>query len=339
MNDAVAVFEVSSRYSNEQIFKSLGIGNTGGIRVKRGLDGEIKRIAVFTSIPTVRQLAENPYHDRMEGETLIYTGAGKAGEQNVSGANARIGEQPTKKFPIYAFIQMAGRRDRSAGVRRWGFLGLLEYLRGYQENQLDAHKEKRTVWMFEFRVHSDPLNVPLANDAEIMRTLLDTTGGANDEDRDVVSHVGETSTPSDSDLLELEDVRKRLLAYNPEHFEHVISNVLQFSGFDRVEVTRYSQDGGIDINARLERNVWPLRHLLTQIQAKRWLHTVGRKEVAELRGSLQPHAAGCIVTTSHFSRAAIAESVESGKVPITIVDGYELARIVRAAKTRGHVLF
>jgi restriction endonuclease Mrr len=99
-----------------------------------------------------------------------------------------------------------------------------------------------------------------------------------------------------------------------------------------VNVTRYSQDGGIDINARLDSRAWPLRHLLTQIQAKRWLHTVGRKEVAELRGSLQPHAAGCIVTTSHFSRAAAAESTETGKVPITIVDGYELARIVQSVK-------
>jgi site-specific DNA-cytosine methylase len=57
-----------------------------------------------------------------------------------------------------------------------------------------------------------------------------------------------------------------------------------------------------------------------------------RREVAELRGSLQPHAAGCIVTTSHFSRAAVAESAETGKVPITLVDGYELARIAQSVK-------
>jgi restriction endonuclease Mrr len=75
-----------------------------------------------------------------------------------------------------------------------------------------------------------------------------------------------------------------------------------------------------------------LRHLLTQIQVKRWLHTVGRKEVAELRGSLRPHAAGCIVTTSHFPRAAVTESTEVGKVPITLIDGYELARIIQSVK-------
>lgn len=69
-----------------------------------------------------------------------------------------------------------------------------------------------------------------------------------------------------------------------------------------------------------------------QVQAKRWLHTVGRKEVAELRGSLQPHAAGCIVTTSQFSRAAILESQEPGKIPITIINGIDLAELTRAAQ-------
>ena len=330
MNETVTAFDVSSLYSNEQIFKSLGVGNTGGVRVRKNIDGSIKCIALFTSIPTARQIAENPYHDRMEGDTLIYTGAGRAGEQTVTGANARIIEQQVKKFPIYAFIQVAGRRDTSVGNKRWGFLGLLEYMRGYQERQVDARNEKRTVWIFEFRVYSTPLNVTVARDREIMEELLASSQGANDDDREVVSRVCEPTEAASSGLIELEDTRKVLLSYDPEQFEHVISYILRFSGFEKVDVTRYSQDGGIDINARLERKTWPLRHLLTQIQAKRWLHTVGRKEVAELRGSLQPHAAGCIVTTSHFSRAAITESVEPGKIPITVIDGYELARIVKS---------
>jgi restriction endonuclease Mrr len=52
---------------------------------------------------------------------------------------------------------------------------------------------------------------------------------------------------------------------------------------------------------------------LVQVQAKRWLHSVGRKEVAELRGSLQPFAKGAVVTTSHFSRAAINEATDDGR--------------------------
>ena len=336
MNETVTTFDVSALYSNEQIYKSLGVGNTGGIRVKKGTDGEVKRIALFTSIPTTRQIEENPYHDRMEGDVLIYTGAGKAGEQTVAGANARIFEQQIKKFPVYAFIQVAGRRNASIGVKRWGFLGLLEFLHGYREQQVDSRNQKRMVWIFEFRVHSAPLNVTIAKEGDIMRELLATSLGANEEDREVVPDVCETSETSRSDLIEIENTRKQLLSCDPEKFEHVISDILKFSGFGRVDVTRYSQDGGIDINAHLEWTTWPLRHLLTQIQAKRWLHTVGRKEVAELRGSLQPHAAGCIVTTSHFSRAALVESMEPGKIPISVIDGHELARIVTAINFRNN---
>ncbi|MDR1804352.1 MAG: hypothetical protein LBQ94_12185, partial [Treponema sp.] len=104
-------FSITARYSNEEIYKSLGVGNTGGIRIKKTPKGEIRRIVIYTSIPTARQIAENPYHDRLEGDILIYTGAGKAGEQSVTGYNARIIEQEVRQFPIYAFIQIGSRRD------------------------------------------------------------------------------------------------------------------------------------------------------------------------------------------------------------------------------------
>jgi restriction system protein len=159
--------------------------------------------------------------------------------------------------------------------------------------------------------------------------LASRASDINLEDREVVSPAVSPEEVGRLDLAALEPVRKQLLAYEPRQFEHVIHDLLQQSGFEQVEVTKYSQDGGIDVNARPGRRSWPIRHLLIQVQAKRWLHTVGRKEVAELRGSLQPHAAGCIVTTSHFSRAALAESTDPGKVPIAVIDGYELANIVK----------
>ncbi len=80
--------------------------------------------------------------------------------------------------------------------------------------------------------------------------------------------------------------------------------------------------------------MWPLKDMLLQIQAKRWRHTVGRREVAQLRGSLQPFARGAIVTTSHFSNAAINEATEDGKMPIVLVNGYTFASLVRSFKPK-----
>jgi restriction endonuclease Mrr len=93
-------------------------------------------------------------------------------------------------------------------------------------------------------------------------------------------------------------------------------------------VTRYSSDGGIDVNARVGPKIWIFENTLIQVQAKRWLHSVGRREVAELRGSLQPFARGAVVTTGHFSKAAINEAGEEGKNPIALVDGFKLSKTV-----------
>jgi restriction system protein len=111
----------------------------------------------------------------------------------------------------------------------------------------------------------------------------------------------------------------------------LVHEVLLRTGFERVTVTKYRQDGGIDVNAYAGSQMWPLKNLLVQVQAKRWLHSVGRKEVAELRGSLQPFARGTVVTTSHFTRAAINAACGVGKNPIVLIDGFTLASIVRAA--------
>ena len=99
-------------------------------------------------------------------------------------------------------------------------------------------------------------------------------------------------------------------------------------GFSDVCVTRFSADGGVDVNARAGSRIWIFENSLVQVQAKRWLHSVGRKEVAELRGSLQPFARGAVITTSHFSKAAINEASEEGKNPIALVDGFRLSKVV-----------
>ena len=81
--------------------------------------------------------------------------------------------------------------------------------------------------------------------------------------------------------------------------------------------------------------MWALGDCPLQLQAKRWIHTVGRKEVAELRGSLKPFARGTIVTTSQFSRAAIKEASEQGKNPIHLVDGFGLSCTIIRNKAEG----
>lgn len=326
-------FQVGSLYSIDDIQKSLVVGNAGGVRVSLDVNDLVRRAVVLTSDPSARQLTENPYHDRIEGDVLVYTGAGREGDQTLGGVNRRIPQQGTQNFPIYGFILIGSRRDRTIGPKRWRFLGLLEYLRHYPEIQVDTRGSSRQAWIFELRIHAKPSVVQAETDQEVAAELLKTsraTAPLSPDENEIVQAgevaLGVSLLIHSPNTIEL--TRAKLLGLAPDRFEHIVKDLLVWSGFDRVQVTRFSQDGGIDVNAYAAGHMWPVRNLLIQIQAKRWLHTVGRKEVAELRGSLAPYAHGAIVTTSHFSKAAITEASDVGKAPIVLVDGYETAKLV-----------
>ncbi|MGA2739614.1 MAG: restriction endonuclease [Bryobacteraceae bacterium] len=323
MIEALVVGEL---YSNEEIFKSLQVSNAGGIRLSLR-DKTVLRATIMTSVQDFHGTGENPYRDRLEGGVLTYTAAGKLGQQTLSGVNSRLAEQRTFNFPIHGFVLIASRRDKAVGPRRWKYLGLLEYLRQYPDTQLDADGQIRKVWLFEFKIHQEERVLPLSVETVVSSRILAASrllAQASDDD-DIIDGGSGLQTEG---LGRIEHVRGRLLAMAPRNFEIFIKDLLLHCGFVDVCVTRFSADGGVDVNARVGGRIWIFEDTLVQVQAKRWLHSVGRKEVAELRGSLQPFARGAVVTTSHFSKAAINEAAEEGKNPIALVDGFRLSKVV-----------
>jgi HJR/Mrr/RecB family endonuclease len=323
----IEALEVGQLYSNDEIFRSLKVSNAGGIRVSLQ-DKAILRAIVMTSVESFHGSGENPYHDRLEGDVLTYTAAGKVGEQTLAGVNSRLIEQKTFNFPVHGFVLIASRRDKSVGPKRWRYLGLLEYLRHYPDTQLDVDGKVRKVWLFEFKIHHEQQVLPLAAEAVISSEVLVTSrlqAVNNAEDDEIIDKSGHVQT---GNVEQIEQVRGKLLAMEPRNFEFFIKELLVHCGFSDVCVTRFSADGGVDVNARAGGRIWIFENTLVQVQAKRWLHSVGRKEVAELRGSLQPFARGAVVTTGHFSKAAINEAGEEGKNPIALVDGFRLSKVV-----------
>jgi HJR/Mrr/RecB family endonuclease len=323
----IEALEVGQLYSNEEIFRSLKVSNAGGIRLSLQ-EKAVQRAVVMTSEQDFHGVGENPYHDRLESGVLTYTAAGKLGEQTLAGINRRLIEQKKFNFPIYGFALVASRRDTSVGPRRWKYLGLLEYLRHYPDTQLDAEGKVRKVWLFELKIHRERKTLPLTSEAAISSQILTASRlqAVNSSDDDEI--VDESANPQAGDIERIERVRGKLLAMEPRNFEFFIKDLLVHCGFSDVCVTRFSADGGVDVNAKAGGRIWIFENSVVQIQAKRWLHSVGRKEVAELRGSLQPFARGAVVTTGHFSKAAINEASEEGKNPIALVDGFRLSKVV-----------
>ncbi len=117
------------------------------------------------------------------------------------------------------------------------------------------------------------------------------------------------------------DLRKRLLKMPPDRFEVLVSQLLTALGFEEetITVTSYSNDGGIDVRGVL--NAAGITKINAAVQAKRWKNNIQAPAIQALRGSLTVHEQGIFITTSKFSKGAVAEAAAPGKTPISLIDG------------------
>jgi hypothetical protein len=285
-------------------------------------------VAVLTTADEAgKMISENPYRDRIEGDIFTYTAQGRQGDQQLRGRNKRLIEQYVIPVPFFGFVNV--------GKQNYRFLGLLELLRHYQETQADTTRSLRKVWLFEFRIHSRPVTVPIDQAKVLTASLLGEsrrlTGWTKEETaiEEAVSCHGQEDL-SNSPTLEV--VRSRLLSLQPAGFESFLRGVMELSGFKEVRVTGKSGDGGIDLNGFVDESNDFFSGTHVQVQAKRWRHTVGSIELNHFRGALSTTAKGVFVTTSHYTAAAVKEARHPAKPCITLIDGLRLSTIVTRLK-------
>jgi len=126
----ITEFKVDEKYTNDQIRFALNVENLGGIRPSVDASKNLNHLVILTAAEQYeRNISENPYHDRIENNVLIYTAQGRTGDQEISGRNKRILEQYSAPIPFYGFS--------NEGRQTYTFLGLLELLRHFQEYQID----------------------------------------------------------------------------------------------------------------------------------------------------------------------------------------------------------
>lgn len=321
-----STLNVGDYYSNDQIKYALEVANLGGIRPKIK-NKKLNFIVLITSAEETKNIIRNPYADKIEGDVLTYTGAGLHGNQKISGVNKRLIEQKEKPIPIIGFLK--------EGTNKYKFIGFLFLLRNYTDYQLDSQGVLRTVWLFEFQIFSEIplLHIDKFNDlflpiyTQFKKEILpeDTIIDSLLPEKTEVSAI--SSKPTEDTLKNIEILKNNLLTINPYEFEILMAKLIKHTGFNNVEVTKKSGDDGIDINALLKHRF--SFNLNYQFQVKRWKHSVGRKEVANLRGSLGFNSFGIIISTSHFTSSAINEARGMGKSPINLINMQNLYEIIR----------
>lgn len=113
---------------------------------------------------------------------------------------------------------------------------------------------------------------------------------------------------------------------DPGTFEELIGELLERIGFEDVEVTKRSGDGGIDVRGVL--TVGGVTRVKTAIQVKRWANNVPDRIVRELRGSIGPAEQGLIITTSRFTKSATKEAEMTDRAPVTLINGELLVELL-----------
>lgn len=127
-----------------------------------------------------------------------------------------------------------------------------------------------------------------------------------------------------------QNVRQRLYAQlqnmPPADFEELVGELLGALGFAEVEVTKYSNDNGVDVRGILV--VGDVIRLSMAVQAKRWKNNIQSPIVQQVRGSLGTHEQGLIITTSDFSEGARREAARSNAVPVALMNGEQLVALL-----------
>lgn len=120
------------------------------------------------------------------------------------------------------------------------------------------------------------------------------------------------------------ELHKRLLAIDPSEFEELIARLLAEIGFEDIEVTKTSGDGGIDVRGTLV--VGDIIRTRMAVQVKKWKpkNNVQAPVVQQVRGSLGTHEQGLIITTSDFSSGARKEAARPDATPVALMNGEQL---------------
>ncbi len=118
------------------------------------------------------------------------------------------------------------------------------------------------------------------------------------------------------------ELREKLFEMEWDAFEELVARLLSEMGFEEIEVTDKTGDGGIDVRGTLL--VGEVIRTRMAVQVKRWKRNVQAPVVQQVRGSLAAHEQGLIITTSDFSKGAREEADRKDATPVALMNGEQL---------------
>jgi restriction system protein len=183
----------------------------------------------------------------------------------------------------------------------------LAWVRTMLKNQGSIENSKRGVWSI---INMDDVQYLLKSASD--RTLVDRINQQLEEDENWKENI----------------ISVILNKVSPSGFERLIQRFLREKGFEQVEVTGRTNDGGIDLRGIAKINGILSFHII--IQCKRYTGKVSSKEIRDFRGAMSGRTdKGLFITTGNFTHNALAEATRDGAPTIDLIDGNKLAEKLR----------
>ena len=175
--------------------------------------------------------------------------------------------------------------------------------KGLKTDKVNINEVKKFVKSCEHSSNAEePTNIPLQEKDSACNFIEETTEEIKWEDKLIAT----------------------LKKMNPFAFERLAQRLLREAGFDNVEVTKKSGDGGID-----GKGVFKIAGFVSfniYFQCKRYEGTVPSSVIRDFRGAIMGRAdKGLIITTGVFSKDAKDEARRDGALIIDLIDGHDLA--------------
>ncbi|UFH57066.1 restriction endonuclease [Spirosoma sp. KNUC1025] len=205
----------------------------------------------------------------------------------------------------------------------------LAWARNYLKRYGLLENSSRGVWALT----ESGLKTPLVDQETVKRKIV-----SEDRQQRLKGKTKSNDIPGEAEVDEelqkyswQEQLIEELQKISPSAFERLCQRLLRELGFQNVEVTGRSNDGGIDGRETLRLGGVLSFHVI--FQAKRYKGTVSPSIVRDFRGAMVGRAdKGLIITTGNFSREAKREASRDGAPPIDLMDGNDLAEKLKELK-------
>lgn len=127
------------------------------------------------------------------------------------------------------------------------------------------------------------------------------------------------------------ELLQTILGLSPNGFERLCQRLLRESGFENVDVTGRTGDGGIDGTGILQ--ITPFVSFKVLFQCKKYSGSVTPSQVRDFRGAMLGRTdKGIIITTGTFTGEARKEAIRDGVPQIELVDGEKLVNMFESLK-------